>query len=237
MAKLNTEPAGVAALRFIAAALFLAGTIGGCSYDHNSPPAPDALTIVAGDGQVALPGATLPESTVIRLVDIAGNPVAAYPIEWHLTVMGGEIEPATPVTDANGRLAARWTLSSTAGPQVIRVVATSSITQQLTAIASPTAPTAFQIEVGDGQTGHVSQPLPTDPAVVVLDINGQPVKGVAVSWSVTGGGGRISQVSSITGTDGVATTTWTLGSTAGPQQLTSSVRGLPALIFSATATS
>jgi hypothetical protein len=236
MARLTTGPAGATALWSRATALMVAGALAGCSNDSASPPVPDAMSVLAGDGQVALPGATLPESTIIRLVDIVGNPVPNYPIEWHLTVSGGKVSPASPMTDANGRVAALWTLSTTPGTQGLRVVATSSILRQLGATASPTAPTAFQIEGGNGQSGPVSQPLPTDPQVVVLDINGQPVKGVAVSWLVTGGAGRVSQGSSTTDNTGVAATIWTLGAAQGPQQLTASIRGLPAVVFSATAT-
>lgn len=236
MARLTTGPAGVTTLWSGATALLVAGALGGCSNNSTAPPVPDAMTVVAGDGQVALPGAALPESTIIRLVDITGNPVPNYPIEWHLTVMGGKVSPASPTTDANGRVAALWTLSTTPGTQGLRVVATSSILRQFGATASPNAPTAFQVESGNGQSSPVSQPLPSDPTVVVLDINGAPVKGVAVSWLVTGGAGRLNQGSTVTDNTGVAAVIWTLGAAPGPQQLTASIRGLPAVVFSATAT-
>jgi hypothetical protein len=237
MTRLGLDAARSAWLGTRAAALALAAGLGGCGNNQSSTPLPDALAIVSGDGQVGLPGSTLPESLVVQLVDITGAPVANYPLEWRLTLRDGKVEVRAPLTDAQGRAAARWTLSTTAGAQGLLVIATPAIKRQLSAIASMTAPTAFQIDGGNGQTGPVSDTLPVDPTVVVLDINGRPVKGVTVTWAVTGGGGRIDQVSTLTDLEGVAAVRWVLGSVPGPQQLKASVRGFPALVFSATATS
>lgn len=236
MTRLGSGPARSARFGATAAALALAAGVGGCGNNQTSTASPDALAIVSGDGQVALPGSTLPESLVVQLVDITGAPVANYPLEWRLTLRDGKVEVRAPLTDAQGRAAAEWTLSTTAGAQGLLVIATPAISRQLSAIASLTAPTAFQIEGGNGQTGPVSDTLPVDPTVVVLDIDGKPVKGVTVSWAVTGGGGRIDQISTLTDLEGLAAVRWILGSVPGPQQLKASVRGFPALVFTATAT-
>src|SRR5512143_1893258 len=68
---------------------------------------------------------------------------------------------------------------------------------------------------GDGQTGPAAQALPTKLAVKVLDQNGAPMAGVAVTWTVRTGGGSISATSSTTDAAGLNSATWTLGPTAG----------------------
>jgi hypothetical protein len=64
---------------------------------------------------------------------------------------------------------------------------------------------------GDLQTGEVAQRLPEDPAVLVQDAMHNPVPGVAVTWSVSGGGGVVSKLTSVTDAAGEASIGWTIG--------------------------
>ncbi len=81
--------------------------------------AADAMTILTGNNQTGSPGAALPDSLRIRLVDRFGNPIAGVTITWTPAVGAGAVSPATSATDANGRAATRWTLGSTGGPKSI----------------------------------------------------------------------------------------------------------------------
>src|SRR3982751_1715352 len=62
---------------------------------------------------------------------------------------------------------------------------------------------------GDGQTGQVGQALDTPLQVVVTDAD-IPSAGVTVNWA-TPSGGSLAPASTTTNADGVASTTWTLG--------------------------
>jgi hypothetical protein len=62
--------------------------------------------------------------------------------------------------------------------------------------------------------------------VRVVDDAGDPVAGVTVDWVVTAGGGSITPASSVTGTNGEASTRHTLGTAAGAQAVTASAAGL-----------
>jgi hypothetical protein len=73
-------------------------------------------------------------------------------------------------------------------------------------------------------------------SVKVTDASGQAVKGTAVQWAVTGGGGSIAPASSTTDATGVATATWTLGNAAGTQTATASFDGAHSVTFTVTAT-
>ena len=90
---------------------------------------------------------------------------------------------------------------------------------------------------GNGQSATVGQSV-SDPLVVRITRAGSGVAGMTVSWTVTGGGGSVDPTSSSTDNAGMASTTWTLGSTAGPntvEALASGVMGSP-VTFTATGT-
>lgn len=96
-------------------------------------------------------------------------------------------------------------------------------------------PASLGASGGGGQTATVGELLGTALSVVVLDDSGQPFAGATVQWAVTAGGGSVAPASSQSGADGVATTQWTLGETAGSQRVTATVAGLTAVEFLATA--
>src|SRR5256714_11621168 len=74
------------------------------------------------------------------------------------------------------------------------------------------------------------------PSVIVRDEEGNPLAGVTVVFSVTGGDGAVSGGSVTTGGTGVATVgSWTLGQTATTNTVAATVNGLPAVTFTANA--
>ncbi|MEO6057345.1 MAG: galactose oxidase-like domain-containing protein [Gemmatimonadales bacterium] len=87
---------------------------------------------------------------------------------------------------------------------------------------------------GDAQVGRINQALAGSLVVEVRDARGQPLPGIAVTWSV-GGGGSVDQSSNVSGTDGRASVHRVLGATAGEATTAASVPGLPAVVFTATA--
>lgn len=89
---------------------------------------------------------------------------------------------------------------------------------------------------GDNQVGDAGQPLVTAFAVLVKE-NGTAKSGVGVTWAVTVGGGSVSQMTSATGSDGIATTVLTLGADSVVQRVTATnatLSGSP-LTFNVTA--
>jgi len=68
----------------------------------------------------------------------------------------------------------------------------------------------------------------------VTDAEGNPVSGVTVNWAPATGGGSASPTSSQTDASGIASTTWTLGSSPGAQTLDASVAGAGTATFDAT---
>ncbi len=104
---------------------------------------------------------------------------------------------------------------------------------------SPTGPSAtpaaIRLQGGTGQTAPVGTALATLLTVVVTEASGKAVSGARVDWDVGVGAGTTSPSSSTTNSDGVAQTTWTLGTVAGTLRVSAQVGGLTPVLFTATA--
>ena len=101
-----------------------------------------------------------------------------------------------------------------------------------TAPASPTG--AFAAGLGIA-TSTVGTALAAPIRLTVTGTDGKPVAGVRVVWSA-GDGGSVAALGSLTDANGVTSTRWTLGPTAGLQTLTAMVPGLTPVVFSAMGT-
>ena len=102
----------------------------------------------------------------------------------------------------------------------------------------PATPTTVVVVSGDNQTGTVNQELAAAIVVQVNDQTGSPMASVAVGFGVTQGGGLVANPSVTTGSDGRASTNWTMGTTAGANTVTATVTSAPSLTetFDATGT-
>ncbi len=98
------------------------------------------------------------------------------------------------------------------------------------------AAAAVEATAGSGQTALVGTAVAVAPAVLVRGRDDAPLEGVRVRFEVAGGGGSVAQTLAVTGPDGVASAgRWTLGSTAGVNELRAQVGTLAPVVFTATA--
>ncbi len=209
-----------------------AALVTGCASDQLVLPSdggPAAIQVVQGDGQAAPVGSMLRDSLVVELSDgmdrpVQGGLVAFLPVGSD----AGTTAPDTAVTDALGRAASRWKLGSQAGAQEVeaRVVTggESGLVASFKATAQPGAATTLQKVRGDSQFGQTATRLPDSLVVRATDDFGNPVAGVQVSWQPSGG--SISPAQGVTGTDGKAAASWTLGLIPGTQVAAASASGL-----------
>lgn len=88
---------------------------------------------------------------------------------------------------------------------------------------------------GNAQTGTVDQAL-AEPLRVRLTLDGAPEAGRTVNWTALQG--AVAPVNSVTDAGGIATTNWTLGTTAGAQSARATLAGASGspVTFAATAT-
>ncbi|MEQ1855552.1 MAG: Ig-like domain-containing protein [Longimicrobiales bacterium] len=96
---------------------------------------------------------------------------------------------------------------------------------------------AMSVNDGNNQTRTVAGPVTIAPSVLVRDAFTNPAVGQTVTFAVTGGGGQVTGASAIVDANGIARVgSWTLGQTAGANQLTASIGILAPVSFSATGT-
>lgn len=194
--------------------------------------APAALQLVAGDGQMARVTRALPDSLAVRAVDAHGNPVPGVSVTWAVTAGGGSVSPAIATSGANGVATTAWTMGTAAGPAAASASGAGA-TVRFSATAQP-GPASRLVRVsGSGQSGTVGSSLPAPLVVRVEDDQENPVTGISIAWTVSEGGGAVSPSSSTTDAQGLAQTTWTLGTAAGQNTATASL-GTASVPFSAT---
>ena len=87
---------------------------------------------------------------------------------------------------------------------------------------APPTPSHLVIVSGSDQTADLSAPLAAPLVVEVEDGRNVAVSGVAVAWTVRGGG-TLSAATATTDSLGRASVTWTLGPTLGPQVVTAGI--------------
>ena len=182
----------------------------------------------SGDGQTDTVLATLPNPYRVIATDQNSNPVQGVSVHWAATVGGGAVSTPTSVTDINGIAVVTHEFGSTAGAQSVQATVAGLIGSPvtLTSTALPGIPTQIAKNGGDNQTGMINTALPTPHSVIVHDSHGNVVPMVPVTWSVGVGGGSVNPTNTTTGSNGVASTTRTLGPTLGTQTDTARTPGL-----------
>jgi adhesin/invasin len=204
------------------------------------------MALFAGSPQTATAGTTLPVPPSVIVRDASNNPVTGVNVTFTVTGGGGTTSPpsgSTVATDAAGVAAlTSWTLGALAGTNTLSATVAGLSGSPVTFTATGTVGAATQMTpspVG-AQTANVNTPVPVDPSVLVRDANNNPVAGVSVTFTVTGGGGSVSSPTGntvVTNTSGVAAlSSWTLGTVAGANSLQATAAGLPTANFTATAT-
>jgi hypothetical protein len=196
-----------------------------------------AVRIQAGDGQFGTVGSAVVLPPAVLASDGYGNPVSGTAVTFAVSSGGGSVTGAAATTDARGvATVGGWILGT--APATNTLTATLSGLPPLTFAATGSAGPAALVtkQTGDGQTASLGFAVATPPAVSVTDAYGNPVRGMAVTFTISSGGGSVSGGTRSTDAAGIAIAGgWTLGPTAGTNTLAAAVQGLPAVTFSATA--
>ncbi|NIM48026.1 MAG: hypothetical protein GTN78_00480 [Gemmatimonadales bacterium] len=87
-------------------------------------------------------------------------------------------------------------------------------------------PAEMEIFDGNNQTAPPGEPLANPLEVLVKDAVGDPVQGATIHFAVGTGGGSVSPASDVTGPDGIARTTATLGPDPGTNTFVASAFGI-----------
>ncbi len=217
--------------------LFLAACGGGG--DGGGPnPGPPAIAKApsnSGDQQTDTVGQTLPLPLAV-VVTKDGGPLADVGVNW--VAQAGQLSAPSSQTDANGRAEIHWTLDTLAVPQTVQASVAGNINKVVfIATAKPDTPADLFKLGGDNQSQDVGLPLGQALTVGLVDRYGNGIDAFPVNWSVTQGSAVLGPALSFTSL-GVATTTVTLGNSAGAVKINAAANipsGSPE-IFSVTAT-
>ena len=225
-----------------ASLVVLAVAAGGCSKDsndggttspgggNNNNPAYNIAPDTALAVQSAVVGSTL---QVAAKVTLSGQPSPNITVTWSATSGNGVVTQATSVTDATGTAKNTWRISDTARVNVLTAAIPSiaSATFQATGLAGP-AVSLIRVTKDSSATVSGSSILLTARAT---DKGGNPVPGVTVTWTASGGSLTLSQTT--TGATGNADVVFTAGSIGAPTKvytITAAAQGIGSVSFKVT---
>ncbi len=218
--------------RVLASAFLL--FISSCGDDDGSGPGPSvptALSKQAGDAQTGTVGTAVGIAPSVKVTDASNSGVAGVSVTFAVGSGGGSVTGATATTDANGvATVGGWTLGNAPGANTLTATAAGTgiagNPATFTATAAAGAPRTLSKETGDAQTASAGAAVPVLPTVKVVDLVGNPVSGVAVTFAVASGGGTITGATPSTGASGTASVgSWQLGAAAGANTLTATIAG------------
>ena len=201
--------------------LTLASCGGGDAPTAAPPPPPVPTTVSVSPAQATMEAIEETVQFTAQVADQNGNALTGTSVSWTSSAPGVvAVDPATGLAEASG-----------AGTAVVTARA-GSASGTATATVRQVA-RAIERAGGDEQRGVAGEALPVSPSVLVKDANGHPAGQVTVAFEVASGGGSVSPGATLTGADGLARTTWTLGADS-VQALSASAGGL-STTFQATA--
>ena len=203
----------------------------------STPPAQTGASGVAadldaydGNQQVGSLNSRLAEPFIVEVVDANDNPVENARVRFRTTIGSGRFSPRTPRTDEDGFAETTFTPTSAGRIRVVATVAGVDGTAAFIVQGGEPADALEKVS-GDNQSGTPGNALANPFVVEVQDEDGEPLTGHSVTFSVTAGGGSLSETSVTADEDGLAETTLTLGSERGVNSVRASVAGADPVTF------
>lgn len=222
----------VAGALFPMLALAAAVVVGACSDTTGSSGAPASVQVVSGDSQSAVVETPLALPLVVVVHDSNDKPVIGAQVKF-LTSDSGTFSAATATTDTLGQASTTFT----PGKRAVSVVVSASVTgipsATFAVTATPAPPSDVAKVSGDGQAGPDGATLAAPFVIQVLDEFGNPVAGVAVTW--TASAGTFAQSDGVTDVNGQARAVLQLANASGSETVTAHIAGASDVTFTATA--
>ena len=203
------------------------------------PPVYLTSTVSASPLQTSV-GTNLATPLSVRVTDKNFKPVAGTQVVWTVqSGNSGSVNPSVSTTDSSGNASTSFTAGSTVGTASVQATV-SQLTPISFAISSVVGPPAFMtLSGGNNQNGIVGTPLGAALSVTVLDASGNGVPNVSVTWQPVNNQGILDKGQAgasqtvPTNSQGVSSTSFTLGTTTGNYTVLASASGLASQTFSA----
>lgn len=212
------------------------------------------IVMLSGNNQTGTIGATLPDPLTIAVLDAFGRPLPGRPVTFTVARTDGTVKAfpdegrsVTVVSDDRGQASVIFRLGTRTGAGNNQVAVTSpGFVGEVMFCASATVAPPVRMNadavMGESFRGVAGAPLAAPFVTIVFDEGGNPVAGVPVTFTVTGGGGSLEGETALvraTDSDGKAAATLTLGPDAGINNnlVTATFEGLPGppVVFTASA--
>jgi adhesin/invasin len=203
------------------------------------------LALAVAPPAAAVAGVPLSPQPVLQLQDADGNDVAREGVAVTAQISSGDgtLAGTTTVTsDATGLVTfTDLAIGGAPGTRTVSFTADGFATASAAVAVGVGAPASIETATDDAQSAPVATAVAVPPAVLVRDANDNPLSGIPVTFRVTGGGGRLTGATPVTGADGIATVGgWTLGQKSGANTVAATLSGLDVsgspVTFGATAT-
>ena len=203
---------------------------------------------VSGDNQQNYINQTLSAPLVVKVTDAFNNPVAGQKVTFEIIVGNGSINDSgvgklDVSTDGQGQAQVNWKLGNVIGLQRMNAYASFNSSAPNAFSATGVEPQRqLLLQSGNYQSATVAQPL-TAPLVVKLqDFRGNVITNERIRFTVIAGGGKVAgqtTAEAMTGSDGLAAITASLGTASGDTNnvfhaIYESAQGSP-VVFKATA--
>ncbi len=196
-----------------------------------------ALSAASGGSQAGAAGTTLPVPLSIQTVDsYTGNPLGGISVTCKDTVPHGSFGSAVSVTNSSGVATTTYTLPVKVSNVTITCSSPGLVSTHFseTAVAGPA--TLIKTFTGNRQSAPPDTTLPLPLVVSVVDAHGNPISGMAVTFSDGGEGGSFSNSAATTDVFGHATTTYTTPNQADVVHVTAATASLKSAVFVITVT-
>ena len=196
------------------------------------PGAAAKLAVKAGNKQTAPAGTVLPLALTSKLQDQYGNGISGVSVSMDDGNKGGVFTPSCSIsspctTDGGGLVRVQYQLPTAAGTYTIKATGggfTAKFIEYATAgSAANISPTG-----GNNQTAPAGTQLPQSLTALVVDLYGNPVSGVGVTFDDGGAGGSFGSNPVNTDKSGTASQTYTLPSAPGTFSINATVAGVNA---------
>ncbi len=170
---------------------------------------------------------SLASPLVVRAADQYGNPISGASIVFTATSGGGSVNPSTAqTTPANGQVQVTATVGTAVGSDVFHAAA-GAVGADFTETSTQSPPAGLALT----STNAAAAVNTTETFTVkATDSQSNPVPGVTVVFASTVGGGSANPPSAVTDSNGNASTTITLGQTAGANTFTATAGTLHATL-------
>jgi adhesin/invasin len=201
-------------------------------------PTGSQMASTAGNNQQAPVGRLVPVAPTVVVRNASGDAVPGVVVTFAIGSGGGGVVGSRQVTDATGTATVGgWFLGPLPGANTLTASSPGITGVTFTATGTASTPVSMVAVSQTTQSAPAGGNVADPPAVIVRDAQGIPVPGVAVTFSVTAGGGSVVGSPDTTSATGIATlTSWKLGTAVGANTVTATSTGLPSVTFNATGT-